>query len=484
MANSDRKIYWKGFQLDYDQIMAADASSYLYCFTNRERLALLSIANVLHWKTRWKSDVGIVDEDAIGSLASKIEEILMANLRLRFRPDPNDPCRVEYSVDDGVTWELAWDAGACLSKSSGSIHITVSNYATYQTVINETTIVYDGDVTNIAPDWAYGGSGNAHRNNAMCYALRIYVDLICDTAIALNKKSIKDDLWGIANAISDALADAAAIFYTLGEIIGEYAAIPAVALALGKVGSEVLEIWLREDWESYDDSDAREEVLCYALERMINATPAFPTWEGMLGGFTGSANAEIIAEAVEASLHDEDVFMEYMLLMSSVIGVSEAGVDLMCPCLMDWYHAIDFTAGLGGFVVTHGAWSTGVGIESGNWDVDISGQSWATRGVTGYIDYEGSVKRCRITFNRTWGEWSYSLTSEYATIQDPQYLEFRERDGASEGSGLTLQVDAPYNVYERSAVMAISCQNTNGHYDGDVVMTKIEFWGSGENPFE
>jgi len=310
---------------------------------------------------------------------------------LQFRTSPVDECIIQYSTNGGETWDTVWNAAKCMTRQGSLPIVTVNNYNDIRQTITDNRATYNHLIINLYPNWEYeSGGDDDHRDSALCYIARTYVNAICDTAIAAAEHSLVEDAWGVIKSIASGIKYGYEVFLTLIDDLGDWAIVPAVATAIGKAGWGIYDTLKGVNVDHFRDTAARNEVICAIWCAMKGDTPSFSTWRDSLDMFNGSENADEIADVIKLMLADEDSFMELFYSFGDVIEVSKQGVDLGCPCdpadcLNWWCREFDFAEGEGNLQGWDLQWGTSepYGLHSELYSDEFRvGAKWQVDGAT------------------------------------------------------------------------------------------------------
>jgi len=109
----------KILQANYDEIFTQEGECRL-CLTKQQIDWILSQVEYARWPTRWqspsqqeidKNKIALFQADLITRLIDFCEDCDMPYL---LRQNPVDPCQLEQSTNEGLTWSLAFDYRLCL----------------------------------------------------------------------------------------------------------------------------------------------------------------------------------------------------------------------------------------------------------------------------------------------------------------------------------------------------------------------------------
>lgn len=315
---------------DWDSLSQYDnIEIYGVCLTQREAMILKAALIPAYWVTRWMNfPGGDTAIDSLDSMIAKIDNQLDGNdcpvCNMEFRDNPLDPCEVQYS-NDGETWKTMFRKDNCAALSMEDV-ADITNTKT-DIVNNYTT--YAGDIVNVAPDWEYNEEDT---DLALCWAIDFYVDWICRVSIAELQKDNE-----IAQAI-EVLWEDCAEQLSLGIVAGlaltslPAAAGAAVAWAVVEIITEYLTWLLEVDISSFEDEDAKQAVKCWMWDSVRGETPQWADWSTSLDTFEPGDDAEgDIAGAVEIFNKDENVYINYMMLMNDVNEIATSLPPCDCP---------------------------------------------------------------------------------------------------------------------------------------------------------
>jgi hypothetical protein len=109
-AGTDRKKKWKAFQANYDFVFAQSDRVCMYCLSDQQIAALLSMTEYLKWPSRWIKTAGAIDPQTILKFTDEMERRLMSgccddNLPIQYRY--SSAGELERSFNSGNTWTPA-----------------------------------------------------------------------------------------------------------------------------------------------------------------------------------------------------------------------------------------------------------------------------------------------------------------------------------------------------------------------------------------
>ncbi len=364
---------WKAVTLDWTDLQSYDNAEQLgICLTQRQVAILKALLTPAYWSTRWTNLTATVDE--LDAFVANIDYKLDGNdcevESMLFRDNPNDPCEVQFSNDGGVLWNTMFRKDNC---SPGGTEDSITNIYNDIDIVTTNHTTWNNDITNVAPEWVYVDTDS---DNALCWAIQQYVDVLCEQAIAQ------------INANNQALRDANDWMDDLGAILSGYVigwitilsngllTFPALIVGAFVYATTVLleAIWdylINLDTSMFEDQDARDIVSCYMWEQIVGSTPQWEAWRDSLSNYeTFGGNVRVIAEYVNFFNQDTDVYIQWMMLTEEINQIRD--VLPPCPCPSTWEHTWDIeNVGIEAWVIEnevgelgpYGTYVAGVGVE-------------------------------------------------------------------------------------------------------------------------
>lgn len=256
----------------------------------------------------------------------------------RLRQNPMDPCELQQTFNGGDYWSLAFDYDECEFNVVDDGTDIINEIIETSTEIDNSVVIYNGDVTNINNNVTYGDGDDANRDMALCFA----IDLFVDHMAAIIQKVEQDEL----DAQGDLLGSFSDIIGGISGIIG-LASIPAIGLLNPLVGgltaislgvSSVLSLFAQEYVNGLDVETATEQekadITCCMYSAMSGQTISKSLWSTSLDGcsFAPLENKTILADAISQFLQSDDIFVSFVKMYSDVIEYTIAGVILPCSC--------------------------------------------------------------------------------------------------------------------------------------------------------
>jgi hypothetical protein len=332
----------KRILFDWDTLGQYDNTvSYGVCLTQRQCMILKAALIPAYWSRRWMGFPGTEGSiDYLDAMISQIENQLDGNdcpeCNMEFRDNPDDPCEVQYSNDGGLSWTTMFRKDVCAPAQVASPG-DITNIYDNQTIITNNHTLWDNDIINVAPQWEYV---DLNSDNALCKVIDMYIEMICDTAIAqIQKENVErrdqnswfDDVVAvISGSIIVELSTMAA-----GTVFWPVAIVAAVGWATAAIADKVWDELVTVGWEQFEDEEAKQAVKCWMYQSLRGNTPQWETWTDSLSGFVPEdANETLIAEVVGIWNSDEDIYINYMLLMEDYNSIAESLPVCDCPPVM------------------------------------------------------------------------------------------------------------------------------------------------------
>jgi hypothetical protein len=304
---------------------------------------LLGAVETLRWPDLYKGT-----EAQIEAATQEVERLFLAfaqgnipcpeDAMIQLQQNPEDPCQLQISYDDGQSWELAFDYSLCMG-SQTTINVTVQNAYDMSVEIENNMTVYNNDITNVYENWGYGDADDIYRDDAMCWAVRQWIDIVCEFAI----KQLYDELdeeKDFLHEVADGLKTVGGLTSAMVSfaLFPPWAAYAALAFTIAGSATALYAELLDVDPSALLDEEAREDVACHVYSLMAGTTPTFAAWSSSLDNHGLSGNAGKIANAARAMMQSEETFVQFFKLVGDMIDVAKAGADLGCPCEGDWVH--------------------------------------------------------------------------------------------------------------------------------------------------
>lgn len=462
------------------------------CLTQRQIMILKGALVPAYWQTRWMGFPG--GESAtnyLDAMISMIDSQLDGNdcpvCNMEFRDNPQDLCEVQYSNDGGDTWvtmfrkDVCAPVGAVTPLDITNIYNDIENITT-----NNTT--WDNDIINVAPQWEYVDEDS---DKALCWAISFFVDMICDVSIEEIKNGNIDrrdeNQW--LEDVSVALS--AGVIATLVLLPTAPVTLPAAVITFIAWASitSVEAIWdhlVGEDYSDFEDEDARQVIKCQMYRNIAGGTPQWTDWETSMDMHSNFCPPEsTIARVVMDWCHNEDVYINYMILLEDINSIADTLPE--CPCPERWEHFWDFeNVGPGTWTIygDYGHYEEGIGFVT---DLRLDG-SWYSNMIDELTlgeEIPGFVQRCdgfQIHTTVVRGTWD-GQANWLRMIQDP-HAEFTQTQGNCYTGNPGWRHNFAVGTVDKLAIeMLRSCLTEDLEGYGSIILTGITLHGEGVDPF-
>lgn len=291
-----------------------------------ERLAHFDV-----WEGTFAARAAAVDvvEEMLQQLGQ--EESCMG---IMLRQNPDDFCQLLGSYDAGLTWFVVYDYALCQPiPAEGSSSYQYDLELNWNIQIG--LIFTPSEVT--PPDMVYDASGDdTFRDEALCYALFRWVDMICEAEIQRRQLAV-GAFTGIVG-LAVILVAAVSSVLSLGTMsLVAYGLLVAVFReGLGTIGGLSL--------AALQDTDARADVACCMKDNLEGSTPDHTAFQAALASCSPAlaGNALVIRTLVQALDGHEEAYTAFALAMVDGFGLAKLEILPGCEC-DEWSH--DFLDG-------------------------------------------------------------------------------------------------------------------------------------------
>lgn len=489
MGRKAKAKSWKAVTLDWTALQDYDHLEQLsICLTQRQVAILKALLTPAYWSTRWTALTATQDEleDFVSQIDYKLDGNDCEFTDMRFRDNPNDGCEVQYSTDAGIIWQTMFRKDNCGPKPL-VIDIDI-NYAN-QTQMNTYNTTYAGDIVNVAPQWDYT---DPDQDNALCWAIQQYVDLVCDVAIQTiesgnqDKRDANDWIkdWG---EIAAGYVIAWATLLSAGTVTFPALALGALTWACTALLEAALDYFILDDIDAYQDEDAKDIIKCYMYQQIQGATPQFVPWQDSLSSWESfGGNEKVIAGAVNIANQSEDVYIDWLVLTEEINEIAASLPE--CPCLDVWSHTWDF-ANYGkdtwyvdklGTPEAMGYWSPGVGFVA----EDLPGDDGKnTLNFAVFPEAIPHVRTMTCTYDCVKGHWDNNTTAVELTMNGVGTQQWSQAFISTEEGQQKELIAAVNDATQAHVFLRSSYDETIPHDLGSMILTHVEFEGDGVDPF-
>jgi len=473
----------KLIQIDYQDLLDYDGVYQItVCLTQRQVAILKALLTTAYWTTRWTNLA--ITPDILHAQISQIEAQLDGNncevQVTDFRDNPLDPCEVQYSHDGGETWLTMFRKDICVTPP-GIGDVTIWQETNIYVELNHT--VWEGDIVNVAPEWEYVNEWN---DRALCWSLDMYVNAMCDTAIAQiktnnqNRRETNDWIDDLSVVISGSIIASIAAVAT-ASILWPALAIAAVGWATARIVESIWDTLLTDSYAAFEDEDVRDQMKCMMYYAMKGSTPQFPAWRDSLSYFTSMGDdAREVAMFLYAINQDEDTYINWLVLTAELNDIGESLPE--CSCAATWSHFWDFANnGKEQWILTD--------IQLGSYVPDVGWQGEIDHPTTYYLNLIQALTLDEIIPNCTAFQIHYTVikgTFDTNYIVLAMYVPPRETETQYQG-WLFTGTDDWTHTFELADLTYVAlyfncCYTEAGDY-GNIIITGITLKGDGYDPF-
>lgn len=304
--------------------------------------------------------------DAENDLYPAIAEILLFTvgencLDFQLRQSPVDNCIMEQSLDGGQNWTPVFDFSQCLSIVDGASDTSIVNnfyntaFSAFQeNVYNNYVNNYVNSITNIAPELGYGDADDVYRDEALCFALSEFINIVCDTSIEflseeLNfPENLRNGLL-LAGVIAGVIAlSATGIGTPAAAILAGYAGLWASGIGiLSSLTTALIAYYENVEIAPFQDTQAREELLCELYDALKGQNLDRDDFENVYPIAGLSANAQVIHDTCAIFATDDAMYAAFVENMRIGFNSAKLGLLPACPCTpANNAYFVDFTVGL------------------------------------------------------------------------------------------------------------------------------------------
>lgn len=374
--NPEHRWYFYPIEPPEDVLEWENWPQYQVCIPGPLISYLLNVMRIYQWDGRVKTDdpakaAAFVQawNDLVARVGASVESAECEAVPYPiFRMNPDNHCQMQQSLDSGATWTTVLDTGACQpviptpppmirlrqnptqpqllqqSLDSGATWTTAYDYSKYQNPFSShtDTVIYNTevntfiennntlwdesshDVTIFAPELVFNGSPqDADRNKAICYASRVFVSTIMETAFqSAATPSAGDSFAGLVfTAVVTALGTA--IGGPVGAAIGAFFSTSLIAIV-----NSASDQWTRERYSQYED-----QLVCCMYTALKDEIPTQARFAAAFSGSECDLNPEaqeFVDALITPLLTDEQSFLAFMRLAAE--GVQLGAFLPECPC--------------------------------------------------------------------------------------------------------------------------------------------------------
>ena len=363
-------------------------------------------AKFLTGMVSWLADMPVWAnaEDEGYSAIDEFEQFLTGDdcMLYRLRQKPTDACILQESIDGGETWTDVFDFSACVTIQDKSYQIAIQNQVTnvqetFIDIYNSYTTNYAGLPSDVHPNLAPPAGDDSALKAALCNAIFELVKKACDSAVSYYTESINQQqseanfLLAVAGFTLTAIALAAAIPSAGSSLVALGAVAPLIAAGIGLgagLANYLVDFWQQHTIDQFQDTQAMDDVTCYLFECLEVGDVSLEDFRTCLDGTITGANQQTILDFIEILFEHDATYAAFLEKWSNNQEFAEAGINLHCPCVPEFYRnwIWDFSNGLGDFTLVTGTLTGGriKGVDTGtNYEIEITmpfTASWRARG--------------------------------------------------------------------------------------------------------
>ena len=239
------------------------------------------------------------------------------------RANPDNPCELQTSCDGGETWTTLIDMSECVKTAVSPLLDAQS-----QKLIDDLLDAFDGTAASVTEHLTYdGGPDDSARDAALCSALELYIEMLCNVAVSNIQKNL-DVLDSLRNIVNEIIDTTAVFVFTV---------FPPAAIGL-LIANVIIDIGLTY-WELaqevvFNDLNARRQLQCCMYNALAGNTITLTGFQGSLDacGFTFGTPAAQLAGALSPLLAAVKAFLAFIQIEDQLFPLAKAGwLDNYCP---------------------------------------------------------------------------------------------------------------------------------------------------------
>jgi hypothetical protein len=279
---------------------------------------------------------------------------------MRLRQSPEDECILQQEQTPG-NWVDVFDYALCDKTSPGDIVTIEQTLIDARAALNILIDLYDGTPESIDVDIEYGQGNDDNLDRALCAALKLLVDAVCDTELERRRRDLKTAQ--VAGAALTVVALVSGLFTAGGSWLAYGMAIGGSATTFGGLLGELLP-------DALEDAEARADVVCCLYDELKGSTPTRPSWLAAydhcaeaLTGNAGELATMLLNMSVDAALYI--AFINHMAKVSKSPEIQ----TYLCPCDEGDEWCVDYV-----FNTSSYNWQAvpGRGVYNGGWFAEPS----------------------------------------------------------------------------------------------------------------
>jgi hypothetical protein len=309
--------------------------------------------------------------------ALAVESDCESDMPTLLRQNPTNSCLLEYSIDNGATWSLAFDYSLCIGETVQNTIENTINQGDIYTFINDSTeyiyllrkeyrTTYNLTINNMYPSLVVpvGQQPSDFNEDALCYLCNDFVDSTSamfvqainekNDNVGANQSSLFLAVIGVGLAIIGVMATGGIGLLWGSVAITGAAAAAAVGGFYYSIANVVSNLVLNGDELAYDyaytafqNATARRRVACCMYNNMIGL-PSQAEFEASLSGcdFEPDSDEEKIRTALSDVIANGglEVYLTFIDMYAGIAqGMEDGDIDpYECLC-EEWCYLFDFT---------------------------------------------------------------------------------------------------------------------------------------------
>lgn len=353
---------YKAHLINFTDTVATPPDEGCYRLTGQHVAILLSILPPIAWATRyyetgnpaWSQDQiqlwydEIMERLLMPGCGGVIEDDDMYLLRQK----PDDPCVLQQSTDNGVTWTDAFDYGLCFRNRPKTITDVTEHYETinkYVTNMQTLRDQYNGTVISIVDSFNVSWTPDVQPDTGyQCAMMTLHLEALYDMLIEIIiSDSIADDDDDLLALLITAAATAigGAIGWFVGGIQGAIVGAEMGSTIGGVLGGTVKELLDGMDIAFIRDQTNRDAITCCVLSKMPNDGIPTEAQYKDLATETGCSSLTAVQSQIRDAVHElmqqTDMYLSFLAMMDTYSGSAGALSGQCPPCASDYDWIID-----------------------------------------------------------------------------------------------------------------------------------------------
>jgi len=260
------------------------------------------------------------------------------NADMKLRQNPNDPCQLQQSADNGASWSLAFDYALCLSKAIPVNSLAAANAsATAVAVAEAHAELWVGNYWDIAPSMDFDLSeADELRDGAYCFAVQLLL-LQLSAALSVMENSGWDK-WDVIEVIAEVTSVVSDLI--LGAVktgVASVHPIVYIGSVIAGVASTVVLGLLNlfdpgADVGHFIDPETQRELLCCAHGVIGGMTPDFLRFSQMFQGCGGAGLSAFTQAFLDGVVAEQATYLAFLGIVEEAFQALDGGQVFNCPC--------------------------------------------------------------------------------------------------------------------------------------------------------